>query len=189
MERTKTLLALLLVAAAFALLFTSVRRARVADAAARGPVPAGQTKPAPDFTLPLAATGRPVRLGDAARTQPVVLDFWATWCGPCRQELPHVEALSRRYAGRVAFYGVNSSDSAKNIAAFTRQEGLTFPTLSDARHSVAFLYGADAIPLLVVVDTRGRVRYVSNGYDPSENIESELSKLLDTLLAEQRRTP
>ena len=189
MERTKTLLAILVVAAAFGVLFLSVRTATVADGAAPGLIAAGDSKPAVDFTLPDAATGRPLHLQDAAKSGPLVLDFWATWCGPCRAELPHLEALSRKYQGRVAFYGVNSSDSLPNIAAFTKKNGLTFPMLSDAQHRVAFLYGADAIPLLVVVDTQGRVRSVVSGYDPDENIEISLSKTLDALLVEQRRTP
>jgi len=187
MERSKSLLAVLFVAAAFALLFLSVRTSRVADQDAPGLIAAASAKPAVDFTLPEAATGRPFHLKDAAKSHPVVLDFWATWCGPCRAELPHLQALSRKYQGRIAFYGVNSSDSLPSIAAFTKQSGLTFPMLSDAKHNVAFLYGADTIPLLVVVDTQGRARSVVNGYDPGENIEASLSKTLDSLLAEDQK--
>ena len=189
MERTKNLLAVLFVAAAFGLLFLSVRAPTVADQAARGLIAAGAAKPADDFTLPDAATGRPLHLRDAVKTGPVVLDFWATWCGPCRAELPHLQALSRKYQGRVAFYGVNSSDTPSIIAAFAKQSGLTFPLLSDAGQTVQTRYGADSIPLVVVVDTQGRVRSVVSGYDPDENIETSLSKTLDALLTEQRRTP
>ena len=121
--------------------------------------------------------------------KPVLVDFWATWCGPCRAELPHLQALSRKYRGRVAFYGVNSSDSPANIAAYAKQNNLTFPMLSDAAHNVAFSYGADGIPLLVVVDTQGRARAVVNGYDPDVDIETSLSKTLDALLAEEKKTP
>ena len=189
MERTKTLLAILFVVAAFGLLFFSVRAPKIADQAAPGLIAAGDAKPAVDFTLLDAATGRPLHLGDAAKARPLVLDFWATWCGPCRAELPHIQALSRKYRGRVAFYGVNSSDTPHVITVFARQDGLTFPMLSDAKQNVQFLYGADSIPLLVVVDTQGRARMVASGYDPDENIETSLSKTLDALLTEQRRTP
>ena len=188
MERTKTLLAILFVAAAFALVFLSARKATIADQSARGLIAAGNAKNAMDFTLPEALTGRPFHLKDAVKTRPVVLDFWATWCGPCRAELPHLEKLSRKYQGRVAFYGVNSSDSPHNIMTFATQSGLTFPMLSDPKQNVEFLYGADSIPLLVVVDTQGRARAVVNGYDPDENIETSLSKTLDALLAE-KKTP
>ncbi len=184
MERTKTLLALLLVAAAFGLLFLSVRHAGIADEAQSGLLPASAVKTAPPFAIANAATGKPFVLSDAAKQRPLVLDFWATWCGPCRAELPHLENLSHRYQGRVAFYGINSSDPPKITAAFARQSGLTFPMLSDTDHHVAFLYGADSIPLLVVIDTHGKVRAVTDGY--SENVETELSQTLDALLAEQR---
>ncbi len=184
MKQTKTLLALLLVAAAFGLLFLSVRRASIADEAASGLLPASEVRTAPPFALTDAATGASFRLQDAAQQRPLVLDFWATWCGPCRAELPHLESLSHKYQGQVAFYGINSSDPPHITAAFARQHGLTFPMLSDRDHHAAFLYGADTIPLLVVIDTHGKVRAVTDGY--SENVEIELSKTLDTLLAEQQ---
>ncbi len=184
MDRTKLLLALLFVAAAFGLVFVSVRRSTVADLSTSKLIAAQTAKRAPDFTLPDAATGRLLHLTDAAKAKPLVLDFWATWCGPCREELPHVEGLSQKYAGRIAFYGVNSSDVPASIGQFSKQNGLTFPMLSDAHHNVAFSYGADAIPLLVVVDTRGRVRYVSDGYAPGD--ENTLDRSLAALLAEPR---
>jgi len=186
LERSKPLFAILFVASAFAVLFWSVRQSKTADQTAPGLIAAGNAKNAIDFTLPLAQTGQPLHLSEAAKAQPLVLDFWATWCGPCREELPHLEALSRKYQGKVAFYGVNSSDPPSNIVAFSRQEGITFPTLSDAKRTVAFLYGVDSIPLLIVVDTNGKVRSVISGVDPAENIETSLSKTLDTLLAEKQ---
>ncbi len=189
MDRTKNTLAVLFVAAAFGLLFLSVRTSTVADQSAPGLIAASAAKPAADFTLPDAATGRALHLRDAEKTGPLVLDFWATWCGPCRAELPHVQALSRKYQGRVAFYGVNSSDAPPAIMAFAKQNGLTFPMLSDAKRSVLFLYGADTIPLLVVVDSKGRARSVINGYDPNENVEASLSKTLEALLAEEKKAP
>lgn len=189
MERTKTLLAALFVIAAFALLFLSVRTSTIADQTAPGLIAAENAKAAVDFTLPEAGTGRPFHLQAAANTHPLVLDFWATWCGPCRAELPHLQTLSRKYQGRVAFYGVNSNDDPSAITAFARKNSLTFPMLSDAKQRVQFLYGADTIPLLVVVDTQGRARMVANGYDPGQDIETSLSKTLDALLAEQRTTP
>ncbi len=184
MERTKILFAILLVAAAFGLLFLSVRRAGIADESASGLLPASQVRTAPPFAITNAATGAPFRLADQTAAHPLVLDFWATWCGPCRAELPHLETLSHKYQSNVAFYGVNSSDPPNITTAFARQNGLTFPMLSDTDHHVAFLYGADSIPLLVVIDTHGKVRAVTDGY--SENVEAELSKTLDALLAEQR---
>ena len=184
MERTKTLLAILLVIAAFAFLFVSVRRAGIADQAGMGLIAASSAKPAPQFTLSNAATGKPFRLQDQT-SGPLVLDFWATWCGPCRAELPHLETLSQKYQGRAAFCGVNSSDLPRIITAYAQKNSLTFPMLSDSDHHAAALYGANAIPLLVVIDTHGKVRAVTDGY--SENVEMEVSKTLDALLAEEKK--
>jgi len=186
MERTKILLALLLVAAAFGLLFVSVRRAGIADEAGPGLIAMSTAKTAPPFAITDAATGQPFVLQEAVQKRPLVLDFWATWCGPCRAELPHLETLSHKYQGQVTFYGINSSDPPNITAAFARQNGLTFPMLSDRDHHVAFLYGADTIPLLVVIDTHGKVRAVFDGY--SDSMESDLSKTLDALLLDGRKT-
>jgi cytochrome c biogenesis protein CcmG/thiol:disulfide interchange protein DsbE len=187
MERTKLLLAILLVVAAFGGLFLSVRRAGIADEAGPGLISASTAKTAPPFAIANAATGKPFVLQQSVKQNPIVLDFWATWCGPCRAELPHLQNLSQKYQGQVAFYGVNSSDPAKITAAFAKQNNLTFPMLSDTDHHVAFLYGADSIPLMIVIDTHGKVRSVTDGY--SEDVESELSKTLNMLLAEEKRTP
>ena len=132
---------------------------------------------APDFTL------QSFHLRTECAKQPVVIDFWATWCGPCREELPHLVTLSNKYKGRVAFHGINSSDTSADIAAFSRQEGISFPTLSDAQHKVAAQYGVEAIPLLIVIDTHGKVRAVTEGYD--EQVEQNLPKVLDAMLKEK----
>jgi thiol-disulfide isomerase/thioredoxin len=177
MKRTQILLIILFVVAAFALVLTSLRRPLVADASGGGMIAAAQAKMAPDFTL------QNFNLRTESAKQPIVMDFWATWCGPCREELPHLVTLSKKYAGHVAFYGINSSDTPADIAAFSRQEGIVFPTLSDAGHKVAAQYGVEAIPLLIVIDTHGKVRAVTEGYD--EQIEQNLPKVLDGLLKEK----
>ena len=186
MPRTKLLFAVLLAVAAVAALFISVRRAGIADEPVPGLIAVSSSKTAPPFVINNAATGKPFSLAAEAKARPLVLDFWATWCGPCQAELPHLETLSRKYQGRVAFYGVNSSDPPKIAAAYARQNNLTFPMLSDADHHVAFQYGVDTIPLLLVVDTQGKVRAVTDGY--STDVEAELSQTLDALLTEEKQT-
>ena len=186
MERAKLTPVLLLLAIALGFLFVSVRSATVADDSNGGLtlVPAGKPSPAPDWTLADARTGQNVRLHDEKGRRPVVFSFWATWCGPCRQELPHVQRVFERYKGRVAFYGVNSSDGTQAMTAFAAQQGWTFPLLADPQSVAATRYGADTIPLLVVVDINGSIRAVSNGYAPDEDLEGGLARLLDKLLTE-----
>ena len=184
-DQLKTWLAGLFALGALGLLFLSVRsNSRVADTGL-GVLPAAQSSSAPDFTLPDAATGRPVHLLAVARTRPVVLDFWATWCVPCRQELPDLSRLAEKYRNRVAFYGVNSHDSPANIVDFAHRFGMAYPTVSDARQAVANDYHADGLPQLVVVDTHGRIRLLSTGYDPDVDLVAALSQALDRLLAEK----
>ncbi len=185
MERVKLTSVVLLVLIAFGFLFTSVRTNMVADdgAPTLALLPAAKVAPAPDWTVPDARTGQAVNLRAEARLRPVVFSFWATWCGPCKQELPHLQRVSERYKGRVSFYGVNSDDPPAAINAFAQRSDLTFPLLADVRHEASTRYGVQSIPLLVVVDTQGNIRAVANGYDPSEDLEVSLPKLLDTLLA------
>ena len=187
MQRDHTALAILLVIAAFGFLFLSVRSNTVADDGNDGLklLPANQIHPAPDWTLPDAASGRPVSLSQQVQHRPVVFSFWATWCGPCREELPHIERVAQKYKGRVDVYGVNSSDAPPAIGAFAHENGLSFPMLSDLKRDAATRYGAESIPMLVVVDTNDRVRAVSVGYDPGGDLETSLSKILDTLLTQK----
>ncbi len=187
MPRTQIVPVALLLLAAFGLLFWSIRTTTIADQGQDGlsPLPPQKVVDAPDWTLTDIVSGRPVRLSDEARQHPVVFSFWATWCGPCHMELPHLERLSRKYRGRVAFYGVNSSDPPPAIADYAKRNGLTFPQLSDASRQVAADYGVDGIPLLVVVDTQNHVRAVESGYDINGDLEASLSKLLDGLLSER----
>jgi thiol-disulfide isomerase/thioredoxin len=143
----------------------------------------GDAQAATDFTLTDAQTGRPVSLAAEVRAHPVVLDFWATWCGPCRAELPHIIAVSQKYQGRVAFYGVNANDKVARIVAFSQAFHVPYPTLVDARGAAAQAYDVDGIPHLVVIDTQGRIRLAVAGYDPQADVEGDLGQDLDTLLA------
>lgn len=184
-ERTQMVPVVLLVIVAFGLLFFSVRSSKVADAGADGlkVLPADGAQHAPDWTLPDTMTGKSVRLSDEVKNGPVVFSFWATWCGPCREELPQIQRVSQKYAGRVQFYGVNSNDSRPAIQTFSARMGLTFPQLSDARRDAATRYGVEAIPVLIVVDAKQNVRAVSVGYDPGQDLEKSLSNVLDAVLA------
>jgi peroxiredoxin len=109
---------------------------------------------APDFTW--AANGGQKRLSDL-RGQVVLLEFWASWCGPCRDSLPNVEALHRRYADRgLVVLGVNDEPPSTAAEAAT-ELGLTFATLPDEDDAIGDLFGVDGIPRTVIVGRDGRI--------------------------------
>ena len=124
---------------------------------------AGQ--PAPDFALK-SATGENLRLSEY-RGDVVMINFWATWCGPCRQEMPLLDELYSRYQ-RVGFnlLGVNIDDNTNRAMKMIDDLGVTFPVLFDSRKEVSELYDVDAMPVTVLVDREGMIRHVHHGYKP-----------------------
>ena len=121
--------------------------------------------PAPDFALK-SSTGENLRLSEY-RGDVVMINFWATWCGPCRQEMPLLDQLYTRYE-RVGFslLGVNIDDDSSRAMDMMKELGVSFPVLFDARKEVSQLYNVDAMPVTVLVDREGNVRYVHKGYKP-----------------------
>ena len=124
---------------------------------------AGQ--PAPDFSLK-SSSGENLRLSEY-RGDVVMINFWATWCGPCRQEMPLLDELYSRYQ-RVGFslLGVNIDDDSRRAMDMIRELGVSFPVLFDTRKEVSRLYEVDAMPVTVIVDREGNVRHVHEGYKP-----------------------
>ncbi len=122
-------------------------------------------KAAPDFALK-SSTGENLRLSEF-RGDVVMINFWATWCGPCRQEMPLLDELYARYE-RVGFnlLGVNIDDDSRRAMQMIEELGVDFPVLFDARKEVSKLYEVDAMPVTVLVDREGNVRYVHHGYKP-----------------------
>jgi len=120
---------------------------------------------APDFALK-SSTGENMRLSEY-RGDVVMINFWATWCGPCRQEMPLLDELYQRYE-RVGFnlLGVNIDDDSRRAMQMIEELGVNFPVLFDARKEVSKLYEVEAMPVTVLVDREGNVRYVHHGYKP-----------------------
>ena len=121
--------------------------------------------PAPDLALK-SSTGENIRLSEY-RGDVVMINFWATWCGPCRQEMPLLDELYTRYE-RVGFslLGVNIDDDSSRAMAMISELGVSFPVLFDNRKEVSKLYEVDAMPVTVLVDRDGKVRHVHHGYKP-----------------------
>lgn len=121
----------------------------------------------PDFTLPTAA-GDTVSLNDYVNRdgtagRPVVLNFWASWCGPCRLETPHFQELSLRYHDQVVILGVNQGESLETITDFGVSFGLTYPLLYDADNAVNDAYNVFNLPTTVFIDRYGVVSEVYVG--------------------------
>jgi thiol-disulfide isomerase/thioredoxin len=110
---------------------------------------------APDFSLPLV-NGAAIRLADL-KGKVVFLNFWATWCGPCRAEMPSMEALYRRYRDRgLEMVAVNVREDRGTAAAFMEQFGLTFPAALDGG-GVSRRYGITAFPTTYIIDREGLI--------------------------------
>ena len=119
--------------------------------------------PAPDFTL-RSMNGPNLRLQEQ-RGQVVLVNFWATWCGPCRQEIPHLNTLYDKYrASGFVLLGVNIDDNPKVAADLATKLGVKFPVLLDTDKTVSKLYDMSAMPATVVIDRGGKVRYIHRGY-------------------------
>jgi peroxiredoxin len=118
---------------------------------------------APDFTL--RTMGGPNMRLQEQRGQVVMVNFWATWCGPCRQEMPHLNRLYEKYkASGFVLLGVNVDDDARNAADVAAKLGVTFPVLLDTDKKVSKLYDLATMPSTVLIDRDGKIRYVHRGY-------------------------
>jgi cytochrome c biogenesis protein CcmG, thiol:disulfide interchange protein DsbE len=117
--------------------------------------------PAPDFTVTDTA-GKPFKLA-ALRGTPVVLNFWATWCPPCRAELPELQAGSERLAGQVAIVGLNQGETLEEVRTFAEQLGLSFQIPLDERMDVSRAYGVRSLPTTFFIDRSGVIRDMQIG--------------------------
>jgi thiol-disulfide isomerase/thioredoxin len=122
----------------------------------------------------------------ALRGHVVLLDFWATWCAPCRVVVPKLGALQARYGAQgLSVLGVSTED-AQEVALFTQRMGVSYAVAIDKHAETTRSYGVMSLPTLVVIDKRGVVRDVAVGYDSSEDARLESS--IRSLLAEQAPT-
>jgi peroxiredoxin len=134
--------------------------------------------PAPNFTLP-SSLGEAVSLHDLAG-QPVVLNFWATWCAPCRVEMPALQQASVAYNGRAAIIGINQGEARKNVTDFAAEYRITYPLLLDTDQQISQLYEVRGLPTTLFIDANGTVREVVIG----AVTEAVLQDRIESLLAE-----
>ena len=131
---------------------------------------------APGFTLP-GLDGSPVSLDSIIGRRPVLLEFWATWCGSCKAMLPRLREAHARWGKDVEFIGVNVtiSETRDSVAAWVAREAPRFRSLWDAEGEAARAYDAQATSFIVIVDRRGRVAYT--GIGGTQNIEPILRQV------------
>lgn len=138
-----------------------------------------ETEIAPDFVLKNSA-GENIRLAEQ-RGKVVMLNFWASWCGPCRKEMPLLDELYQRYqdAGFV-LYGVNVERSTSDAEKLLADLNTNFPILWDGDSKVSKLYGVNAMPTTIMIDKDGKVRYRNRGYKAGdeEKYRSQIKELI-----------
>lgn len=139
-----------------------------------GPVEVGRT--APQFTLQDLA-GREVSLEDY-RGKIVILDFWATWCGPCRMTMPMLDDIQKEYTGKMSILAINLQEPKDVVREYIMRQGLHSEVLLDEDGSVGRQYGAAAIPMQLLIDQDGIIRYIVTGVENPRVIKGEINKLL-----------
>jgi thiol-disulfide isomerase/thioredoxin len=121
-------------------------------------------RPAPAFKLP-DLNGRSISL-DQFKGKIVLLDFWATWCGPCRMSMPLLERLQKEYPTNLALLAINLQEPQDTVREYMRQQNLSSQVLLDQDGSIGQIYGAGSIPMQVLIDKDGIVREVQAGFNP-----------------------
>jgi thiol-disulfide isomerase/thioredoxin len=134
-------------------------------------------QPAPGFTLP-DLSGQRVSLGDF-KGKVVLLDFWATWCGPCRMTMPLLEKLQQDVPQDLVLLAINLQDTKEDVQRFVAARQIKSRVLLDGEGEVGRAYQSESIPMQVVIDREGGVRYVKVGFSPQ--MGSELRREVEKL--------
>ena len=135
-------------------------------------------KLAPDFTLK-GLDGQEVSLSDL-RGKPVLLNFWAIWCGPCRLEMPFLQEIYDKWAGQeLVLLAINLQEDPNNVREFVEGAGFSFPVLLTPGNEIPLAYNIRGIPATFFIDTDGVIRDIKVGaFFGVEDIESRLVKIM-----------
>lgn len=137
--------------------------------------------PAPNFSLK-SLSGENIKLSELTGNV-VLINFWASWCGPCRQEMPILNAIHNKYkALGFTVLGVNVEEQVANARSFIADRPVDFPILIDSNNTVSRLYEVIAMPTTVVIDRDGQLRFLHRGYQSGD--EAEYRKMVKKLIRE-----
>src|SRR5688572_1580572 len=136
-----------------------------ADKANSGPAEVG--KQAPDLSIQTLNGKGKISL-ESLQGKVVIIDFWATWCGPCKQSFPKLEELSKKLGNKVEIVGVSVDDSSDGVLAFAKENKATFAIGWDDGHNIANRWKVGTMPTTYIVDSSGKVRFIHDGYHDGE---------------------
>ena len=135
-------------------------------------------KPAPEFRLK-DIDGRETTLA-SLRGKTVLLDFWATWCAPCRESMPHVQMLSEQFQAQgLVVLGIDTNEPAELARKYFAEQNFSFANLLGSGSDVVKNYGANSIPRVVLIDKDGVVRYTHTGWGSGMDLSAEVKKLIE----------
>ncbi|MFN8164071.1 MAG: TlpA disulfide reductase family protein [Solirubrobacterales bacterium] len=139
----------------------------------------GSGKPAPP--LPTSVLQPPRTTLASLRGKPALINFWASWCDPCREEAPEIERLARSLHGTATVVGVDYTDEEASARAFLRRYGVTYPVLSDPNGTFGARYGFSGLPTTVVLDSRGRIVQTLRGPQTVADLRQALASVLPSI--------
>jgi thiol-disulfide isomerase/thioredoxin len=131
--------------------------------------------PPPDFAV---RTPQGSERLSALRGKPVVINFWASWCPPCTDELPYFERLAQTYGDRVVIVTVDWNEEPGVAAAYLRDHDIVLPVISDAQSDIYKAYSLSEVPDTIVLDAQGNVTYVSVGELSWKELDAAVQQVL-----------
>ena len=143
--------------------------------------PQQQTQAAPDFTV-YDADGNEVKLSDFVG-KPTVVNFWASWCGPCKSEMPDFQEKYAQYGDRVNFLMVNMTDGSRETvdkaSVFITQQGYTFPVYFDTAQNAAITYSVYSLPTTYFMNAKGEIEAQATGAINAETLQKGIDMILE----------
>lgn len=135
----------------------------------------------PDFNLK-DLDGKKFKLSEQLKQGPILVDFWATWCSPCVKELPHIQAINKKFTPKglqVVAISIDNPKSQSKVTPLVKAAGYTFRVLQDPDNAVRKLFGGADIPLTLLVDGKGEIVFRHLGYSAGDEkvLEAEVAKL------------